>query len=114
MIAEFVGELAMYALLAVLAGLLLLSIRGLDVLLQRHLLVGAIVLTLIAAAFVYGLVWSVRVRPGLYLEHIKDPARAAILGTERRRPRKAGMAFMQIACASVVGYAMTVILWDRP
>jgi hypothetical protein len=71
---EFFGELALYAALAILAGLLVLCVRGVDVLLRRNPIVGGAVLTAVAVGFLYGLVWTVRLRPGLYLEHLKgDP-----------------------------------------
>ncbi len=68
-----------------------------------------------AAAFVYGLVWTARIGPGLYLEHLKgDPIRQARLGQRHRRTRLAGMIFVQVACLMVAGYAMTLLIWSRP
>lgn len=110
---EFVGELAIYAALAVLAGLLVLCVRGVDVLLRRDPIIGAAVLTAVTAGFLYGLVWTLRLRPGLYLEHLKgDPDRLARLGTEHRMARMAGMIFMQIVCLAVVGYVVTLVVWS--
>ena len=57
--------------------------------------------------------WTVRLRPGLYLEHLKgDPDRLARLGTEHRTTRMAGMIFMQIVCLAVVGYVVTLVVWS--
>lgn len=110
---EFVGELASYAALAILALLLVLCVRGVDVLLRRNPIIGDAVLTAVAVGFLYGLVWTVRLRPGLYLEHLKgDPDRLARLGTEHRTARMAGMIFMQIVCLAVVGYVVTLVVWS--
>lgn len=110
---EFLGELAVYASLAILAGLLVLGVRGADVLLRRNPIVWTGVLTAVAVGFLYGLVWTIRLRPGLYLEHLKgDPDRLARLGTERRTARMAGMIFMQIVCLAAVGYVVTLVVWS--
>jgi hypothetical protein len=64
---------------------------------------------------VYGLVWTARIRPGLYLEHIKnDPERQAKLGTDHVAVRKAGMIYLQVVCLMVVGYATTLLIWSGP
>jgi hypothetical protein len=110
---EFVGELAIYAALAILAGLLILCVRGVDVLLRRNPIVGGAVLTAVPVGFLYGLVWTVRLRPGLYLEQLKgDPDRLARFGTGHRTARMAGMIFMQVVCLAVVGYVVTLIVWS--
>jgi hypothetical protein len=110
-----VGEGVAILALALLAGLLLLLARGLDALLQRSVAAATVVATAAVAAFVYGLVWTVRVKPGLYLEHLKtDPERRAKLGTEHIGIRKAGMIYLQIMCLMPFGYAMTLLIWSRP
>jgi hypothetical protein len=109
------GEVLLYAACAILAGILVLACRGVDALLQTSPILGAAVIGLVAAGVVYGLVWTIRVRPGLYLESLRDdPERQARLGTPRRRVRLAGMAFLQLVIASLVGYGVTVAMWSRP
>lgn len=112
---EFIGEGLFYLGAAVLAGLLVLAARGIDVLLQRHAVVGIMALALLVVAFVYGLVWSIRLRPGLYLENLRgDPVRQNAFGTRHRRVRIAGMIYLQVVCLTVAGYLFTVVVWSRP
>lgn len=112
---EFVGEGLFYLAAAVLAGFLVLIARGFDVLSQRHPAIGLGALTVLALAFLYGLVWTVRVRPGLYLENLRDDGdRQKALGETHRRLRIAGMIYLQVACLAVAGYVITVVVWSRP
>jgi hypothetical protein len=96
-------------------GVFVLGARGLDALLQKHPPVAWAVITGLSIGFVYGLVWTIRIRPGLYLEHLRsDPVRRLQLGAGRQPLRIAGMAFMQGLCAVVVGYGFTLLVWSRP
>ena len=112
---EFVGEGLLYLAAAILAGPLVIAARGFDVLLQHHTTVGIASLAILVVAFVYGLAWSVRVRPGLYLESLRSgPDRQRALGTTHRGLRIAGMIYLQVVCLTVVGYVITVLVWSRP
>lgn len=112
---DAIGEAAVIAALAVLWGGLVLVVRAFDVLLQRNLTLGAGILIVAALAFAYGLPWTIRVGPGLYLEHLRaDHGRQQRLGVERRRVRIAGMVYVQVVFALAVGYVVTVLLWGRP
>lgn len=112
---EFMGEMLGYAALAALAGLLVLALRGLDALLQARPAIASAILATLAALFTYGLVWTIRVRPGLYLENLKgDARRQEVIGRDRRRPRIAAMILFQVVCASAVGYVVTLVVWSRP
>jgi hypothetical protein len=108
---EGLGEVAGLAGLAVLAGLFLLSLRAVEALLNEYLVAAIVLLPIAAGFFIYGFVWTMRTRPGLYLENLRDPARQAKLGTDHVRLRKVAMIWMQIVCLMPVGYVLTRLIW---
>ncbi len=114
-LANAVGEVVVVAALGLAAVLLVLLARALDALLQQNLVAGLAVVGVAVAYYIYGLVWTVRIKPGLYLENLKnDPVRQARLGADHVRSRKAGMIYLQIMSLLPVGYGMTLLIWSRP
>lgn len=70
------------------------------------------VITGLLALISWGVVLSVRHRPGLYLEHLTEERRASLGSGWGRRLRLIAMASVQLAVLATLGYISWVITFD--
>src|SRR5688572_8840557 len=78
------GELAAYALLAIVVGIGAAIVAGLAAAADASPVLGGFLIAVAVVVYIYGVVWTVRARPGLYLENLvgemRDGARSASVG----------------------------------
>jgi hypothetical protein len=107
------GELTAYVLLAIVVGIGVAIVAALAAAADVSPVLGGFLIALAAVAYIYGVVWTVRSRPGLYLENLveemRDEARSARVGSGAwRRSRMLAMIWVQVTTVAAVGY---VFFW---
>lgn len=79
------GELAAYLLLAIVVGIGAAIIAGLVAAADASPVLGGFLIAFAVTAYIYGVAWTARARPGLYLENLagemRDEARSASVGS---------------------------------
>ena len=110
-VGTFLAEAFGYVALLALGGV---GVGGLELLVRvtrSDPVLGSAFIGLLVGFGIYGVVWTARCKPGLYLEHIHgrhvEPDRTVKLGDGAvRRLREAAMVLTQVLVASLLGYGL--------